>query len=97
MLHSTTFKDLNITMSIFNLQASAPAEKVYIAPPPLVVSVESGFKPTTALATLTFSVKNYDGSETRQTIMEGQTVSELTVTKDGTILNRSSKGFPLLL
>ncbi|GFS26653.1 metalloprotease [Elysia marginata] len=72
-------------------QASAPSEKVYIAPPPLVVSVESGFKPTTSLATLTFSVKNYDGSETRQTIMEGHTVSELTVTKDGTVLNRSSK------
>ncbi|KAK3753599.1 hypothetical protein RRG08_010018 [Elysia crispata] len=72
-------------------QASAPTEKVYIAPPPLVVSVESGFKPTASLATLTFSVKNYDGSETRQTIMEGQTVSELTVTKDGTVVNRSTK------
>ncbi|GFO01130.1 Zinc metalloproteinase [Plakobranchus ocellatus] len=72
-------------------QACAPTEKVYIAPPPLVVSVESGFKPTASLATLTFSVKNYDGSETRQTIMEGQMVSELTVTRDGTVLNRLTK------
>ncbi|KAH9525798.1 hypothetical protein Btru_002388 [Bulinus truncatus] len=56
-------------------QALMSNERVYIAPPPLVVSVESGFRQRPPPTTLTFSVKHYDGSETHQTITGGEVIS----------------------
>ncbi|BFZ04776.1 hypothetical protein BsWGS_07815 [Bradybaena similaris] len=53
-------------------QTPVTCEKAYITPPPLLVSVESGFRQTTAPTTLTLSVKNYDGSESQHTIVEGE-------------------------
>ncbi|CAL1537705.1 unnamed protein product [Lymnaea stagnalis] len=73
-----------------NKQILASSERVYIAPPPLVVSVEPGFKQWSAPTTMTFSVKNYDGSETRQTILEGETVVAKDLTSKSSIDRRPS-------
>ncbi|KAK6191510.1 hypothetical protein SNE40_003177 [Patella caerulea] len=43
---------------------------VYVPPPPLVVRVETSFKPVKSPSTLTLSVKNYDGTETQETISQ---------------------------
>ncbi|CAG5127577.1 unnamed protein product, partial [Candidula unifasciata] len=52
-------------------------DRSYIVQPPLVVGVESGFKPATLPTTLNVSVKNYDGSETRHTVLEGMEVCRI--------------------
>lgn len=41
----------------------------YVNPPPLVVNVETGFRPIIRPTSMTISVKNYDGTETRRTIL----------------------------
>ncbi|KAI8739982.1 zinc metalloproteinase [Biomphalaria glabrata] len=63
-------------------QSLMPTEKSYTAPPPLVVSVESGFRQLPPPTTLTFSVKHYDGSETRQTITGGEIIKSAKIVKD---------------
>ncbi|XP_059144245.1 uncharacterized protein LOC131931460, partial [Physella acuta] len=65
-----------------NKQALTPSDRIYTPPAPLVVSIESGFRQIAAPTTMTFSVKNYDGSETRQTIVEGETIRS-TVVREG--------------
>lgn len=70
------------------------ASSVYIAPPPVVFKVEQGFKPVKLQQTLSISVKNYDGSETHQTIMKGsdyETLTEVTLGESGQILSRMSR------
>ncbi|KAK7499071.1 hypothetical protein BaRGS_00009618, partial [Batillaria attramentaria] len=73
---------------------SSSSEQVYIAPPPLVVKVENAFKPVKSPSMLTFSVKNYDGSETHRTITQeaqGELVTELTVGVDGSLVGSIAK------
>ena len=60
-----------------------------------MVSLEPGFK--TIPAPMTFSVKNYDGSETRQTILQGETVSETRLGRDGTVVSQTDTGLCLSL
>ncbi|XP_070204433.1 uncharacterized protein [Littorina saxatilis] len=80
---------------VFDGPGSRPSssEQVYIAPPPLVVKVENAFKPVKS-PSLTFSVKNYDGSETHRTISQdtqGELVTELTVSSDGSLVGSIAK------
>ena len=73
---------------------SSSTEQVYIAPPPLVVKVENAFRPVKS-PSLTFSIKNYDGSETHRTISQdsqGEVVTELTVSSDGSLVGSIAKG-----
>ncbi|XP_076434651.1 uncharacterized protein LOC143274664 [Babylonia areolata] len=75
------------------LSRSSSTEQVYVAPPPLVVKVENAFKPVKS-PSLTFSVKNYDGSETHRTISQdtqGEVVTELTVGSDGSLVGSIAK------
>lgn len=67
--------------------------QVYIAPPPIVVQVENAFKPVKS-PSLTFSIKNYDGSETHRTISQnsqGEIVTEMTVSSDGSLIGSIAK------
>lgn len=67
---------------------------VYIAPPPIVFKVETGFKPVAIQQTVSISMKNYDGSETHQTIMKDksyETLSEVTLGESGQVLAKSLK------
>ena len=67
---------------------------MYIAPPPVVFKVEPGFKPVKLQQTLSISVKNYDGTETHQTILKDsdyETLTEVTLGESGHILSRSSR------
>jgi len=67
---------------------------VYIAPPPLVFKVEAGFQPVAFQQTVNISVKNYDGSQTHQTIIkEGcyETVTEVTLGEAGQMLSKTSR------
>ena len=66
---------------------------MYIAPPPVVFKVEPGFKPVKLLQTLSISVKNYDGTETHQTILkdsDSETLTEVMLGESGHVLLRSS-------
>lgn len=77
------------------MSRSSSSEQVYIPPAPLVVKVENAFKPVRSPSLLTFSVKNYDGSETHRTITQdpqGELITELTVGPDGTLLGSIPKG-----
>ncbi|KAL4223299.1 hypothetical protein ACF0H5_016770 [Mactra antiquata] len=67
---------------------------IYIAPPPVVFKIETGFKPVSTLQTVNISMKNYDGSETHKTITKDncfETVTEVTLGESGQLLAKSSK------
>lgn len=67
---------------------------MYIAPPPLVFRIETGFQPVPVQQTVSISVKNYDGSQTHQTITkEGcyETVTEVTLGEAGQLLSKTSR------
>ena len=67
---------------------------MYIAPPPVVFKIEQGFKPVKLQQTLSISMKNYDGSETHQTITKDsdyETLVEVTLGESGQILSRMSR------
>ena len=70
------------------------ASNMYIAPPPMVFKVEPGFKPVKLQQTLSISVKNYDGTETHQTILKDtdfETLTEVTLGESGQVLSRMSR------
>ena len=76
-------------------RSSSSSSIAYIPPPPLVVKVETGFKPVKSSSMLTVSVKNYDGTETRQTISEGpsgKTTSELILDTEGKVIKKAQSG-----
>ncbi|XP_067684647.1 uncharacterized protein [Haliotis asinina] len=84
------YKDVCYGSPYKRISRSSSSNSIYIAPPPLVVKVETGFKPVKSPSMLTFSVKNYDGSETHRTIAQdpgGETVTELNVATDGKLLS----------
>lgn len=83
---------------IFKLQSpcrqKGTSSNIYIAPPPLVFKVETGFQPVAFQQTVNISVKNYDGSQTHQTISkDGQfeTVTEVTLGEAGQVLSKTSR------
>ncbi|XP_062590273.1 uncharacterized protein LOC134251862 [Saccostrea cucullata] len=65
--------------------------KCYIAPPPLVVNVESNFKPLVPTS-LTFSSRNYDGTERHQMISDQigcEIITDLLLGVDGRVLAKT--------
>lgn len=73
------------------LQYNKSASKCYVAPPPLVVNLESNFKPSVPTS-LTFSARNYDGTERHQTVSEQigcEVVTDLLLGVDGRVLAKT--------
>ncbi|KAK3084068.1 hypothetical protein FSP39_007629 [Pinctada imbricata] len=72
-------------------QPNSSGSKSYIAPPPVIVKVESSFQPKVP-STLTLSVKNYDGTERHQTLSqrgEFELVTDLLLGSDGKLLAKT--------
>lgn len=88
---------LSILMPVYlywQKPSSGDVSSGYTPPPPLVVKVESAFRPLKPPSTLIFSMKNRDGSRTHQTISYDkgyENVTEIMLAADGKVLAKMSR------
>lgn len=84
LIHISNFFQVPVTKS------STANHSAYSSPFPLVVNVEPGFRSSNSHS-MTFSLKNYDGSETHKILNSDrgcETVTEMTLGSDGRLLGK---------
>ncbi|KAL3857677.1 hypothetical protein ACJMK2_012319 [Sinanodonta woodiana] len=75
-------------------RSSSGTSNIYIAPSPLVIKLEAGFRPLKKHSTMSIRVQNYDGTETHQTIVKdglSESISQVTLGQNGKLVSKSTK------
>lgn len=66
----------------------------YATPPPVVVKLETGFKPIKSPSAMTVSIRNYDGTEKHQMLHQEEgfeVVTEMLLSQEGKLLSKSCR------
>lgn len=66
----------------------------YATPPPVIVKLETGFKPIKSPSAMTVSIRNYDGTEKHQMLRQEEgfeVVTEMLLSQEGKLLAKSCR------